>query len=427
MNRHLSIAAWLFFVSAATVFSLPTVARAIDIEAFEFNDSDGTLLANATNAINAANKWIEDPGMAPSDIRGGVYNVVKGTLVLESNYLQLGNITSGTRYLVARMSKWDFENFDSTRLEEFRLAFLNDDTGTSGSTITAQMSIRRNAAGNVEIVGDSLGTGSTNLPAPATIATVQSAPFTAVLEINKTSNTYKVFYKDNTSPTQVLGMGSIAPTRNGNSIRMSVNNDFSAFNTNYPADPPFEVFAVDRVALTDTNPLTDLLTLEVDRVSGAMTLRNTSGVGLTGLESYSITSTVGAFDPTKWKTVAGNYDSTGNGSVDNAPWAVTTSLKTQLAEAFQSGDGGGLTNNQSVVLNVPAGNTWLKSPFEDVHMTLNFAGGVARTVNVNFIGNSGIKWTAGDLNFDNSLTVADWLVFIGYSETNLSGLSRAEA
>ena len=172
--------------------------------------------------------------MAPSDIRGGVYNIVKGTLVLESNYLQIGNITSGTRYLVARMSNWDFENFDSTRLEEFRLAFLNDDTGNSGSTITAQMSIRRNAAGNVEIAGDALGTGSTNLPAPAAVATIQTSPFTAVLEINKTSNTYKVFYKDNTNPTQVLGMGAIAPTRSGNSVRMSANNDFSAFNSNYP-------------------------------------------------------------------------------------------------------------------------------------------------------------------------------------------------
>ena len=34
---------------------------------------------------------------------------------------------------------------------------------------------------------------------------------------------------------------------------------------------------------------------------------------------------------------------------------------------------------------------------------------------------------SGDLNFDNSLTAADWLVFIANSETNLSGLSRAEA
>ncbi len=175
MNRSLLITAGLAVAALATLLGVPTVIRAVDLEAFEFNDADGTLLANATNSVNAANKWIEDPGMAPSDIRGGAYNIVKGKLVLESKYLQIGHVTSGTRYLVARMSKWDFENFDSTRLEEFRLAFLNDDTGNSGSTITAQMSIRRNAAGNVEIAGDALGTGSTNLPAPATVATPRPA------------------------------------------------------------------------------------------------------------------------------------------------------------------------------------------------------------------------------------------------------------
>jgi hypothetical protein len=414
-----------FSMLATLIFS--GAARAVDIEAFEFNDGDGTVLANAANTINAANTWVEDPQMAPSDIRGGVYNIVKGSQALESSYLQLGNITSGTRYLVLRAGSWSFQDFDSTRLEEFRIAFLNDDTGTSGSTITAQMSIRRNAAGNVEIAGDSLGTGSTNLPAPAPVATDQTAPFLAVLEINKTSNTYKVYYKDGTNPSQVLGMGAIAPTRGGNSIRMAVNNNFSSGSFDYPFVPAGEKFAIDRIAVTDTNPIADLISLDVDRTTGSMTLKNTSGASLSGLQSYSITSTTGAIDPTKWKKVTGNYDSTGDASVDNAPWSVTSSMKTQLAEMFQSGDGGGLTNNQQVVLSVPAGGTWVKSPFEDVHMSLNFAGGITRTVSVNFVGNSGVKWKEADFNFDNSLTSADWLSFIGNSETNLTGLSRAEA
>ena len=236
--------------------------------------------------------------MAPSDIRGGVYNIVKGSTcsrieLFADRQHHERHALSGAR----DVERLGFRKFRfAPGLEEFRLAFLNDDTGNSGSTITAQMSIRRNAAGNVEIAGDSLGTGSTNLPAPAPVATIQTAPFLAVLEINKTSNTYKVYYKDGTNPTQVLGMGSIAPTRGGNSIRMTVNNDFSTFNTNYPFDPPVEVFAVDRIAVTDTNPFTDLITLEIDRTSGTMTLKNTSGSNLTGLESYSITSTVGAFD-----------------------------------------------------------------------------------------------------------------------------------
>ena len=44
MNRHLFVAAWLSSCNAAIELGLPTVARAVDIEAFEFNDAAGTLL-----------------------------------------------------------------------------------------------------------------------------------------------------------------------------------------------------------------------------------------------------------------------------------------------------------------------------------------------------------------------------------------------
>jgi hypothetical protein len=420
------------FLLAATVLFQSTATIAADLESFEFNDPANTLLAGAANTANPGNTWFEDGGtspsaMLPSDVRNGAYNIVKGSLVLESNYLDISNISNGTYYLTARMSNWRFgDTAVAAEPEEFRLAFLNDDDPPGfGATITAQMQIRRNAAGNVEISGDAILTGPDSNLTPVQVSAVQTQPFTAVLELNKTSNTYKVYYKDGSNPTQVLGMGNVDPDRGGNAVRMSANNDFSEFSTDYPFDV-YEVFAIDRIALSNTNPLTDLITLEISRADGSVTLRNTSGAALTGLQSYSITSTTGAFDPTKWKTVTGNYDSTGNGTVDNAPWAVTTSSKTQLAEAFQSGDGGGLTINQNVVLNLPGGGTWLKSPFEDVHMSLNFAGGVTRTVNVNFTGNLGEKWAEGDFNFDRDIDADDWLLFIEDAETNLSGLSRVE-
>jgi hypothetical protein len=420
------------FALAGAILSQTTATYAVDLESFEFNDAAGTLLAGAANTANPGNFWVEDGGMTPSgmlpsDVRAGSYNIVKGSLVLESNYLNIANISSGTYYLTARMSNWQFgDTFVANEPEEFRLAFLNDDDPPGfGATITAQMQLRRNAAGNVEIIGDAILTGPDSVLPPAPVNAVQTQPFTAVLELNKTSNTYKVFFKDGSNPTQVLGIGNVDPDRGGNAIRMAANNDFSEFSADYPFDT-YEVFGIDRIALSNTNPLTDLITLEISRADGSMTLRNTSGTALTGLESYSIESTTGAFDPTKWKTVMGNYDSVGNGSVDNAPWAVTTSTKLELAEAFQSGDGGGLTNNQNVVLNLPGGGTWLKSPFEDVQMTLNFAGGIVRTVNVNFTGNLGERWAEGDFDFDRDIDATDWLLFIEDAETNLSGLSRVE-
>jgi hypothetical protein len=388
-------------------------SAALDIESFEFNDADGTTLAGAANGVNPGNNWFEDTGMAPSDIRSGAYNIVKQSAALESNYLQITDITSGTRYLVARMSGWDFYSNPGDPNEEFRLALLNDDTGNSGSTITAQVNIRRDAggSGNIVLVGSALGaagSGFTNIPGAPVLNTTQTNPFLLVLELNKTANSYKVFYKDGTNPTQVLGLGSVDPARGGNSIRMAVNNNFGNFSDDYPIDF-FEIFSIDRIALTDTNPVADLISLEVDRGSASMTLRNTSGATISGIESYSITSATGALNPAGWN-----------------PGAATPTVSTndELAATFSSPIS--LTNGQTLPLSMGAG-AWLKSPFEDLQMVLNLTGGATRTVNVNFLLNGGLKWKNADFDFNNAVNTDDWLLFIADAETDLAGMSRAEA
>jgi hypothetical protein len=138
MQRNLiSTARVLAFIGLLALGSV-THSFAIDFERFDFNDPAGTMLANAANSANPGNNWVESPGMSPSDVRNGNYNIVKANTTLNSNFLQIDNITSGTRYLVARLSGWNFLGFDPANQEEFRMAFLNDDTGTSGSTITGR-------------------------------------------------------------------------------------------------------------------------------------------------------------------------------------------------------------------------------------------------------------------------------------------------
>ena len=385
------------------------IALAVDLESFEFNDAAGTPLANAANTGSAdIGTWIEDPDMAPSDIRGGVYNVVKGSTNLESNFFQINNITGGTYYLVTRLANWQFgDTYDSANEEEFRVGFLNDDDVDFGTTITAQFGIRRTAIDSAELFGDALGTGSSNIANPVPLPIAQSQPFIAVIELNKTSNTYKVFYKDGTNPTQVLGMGAVAPTRDGNSVRMVANNDFSEFNLDYPVEPPFEVMAVDRIAVADTNPFNDLITLEIDRDNAAMTLRNTSGATLTGIQSYSIKSATGALNPTGW-----------------SPGAATPTTTTNAELAATYGPPINLTNGATLPLSAGVG-AWLKSPFEDLQMVLNLTGGAMRTVNVNFIDNGGVKYPSGDFDFNNLINGSDWLSFIADAETDIASLSRA--
>ena len=411
MKRSFSFG-WRFAATISMLLLWTAAALAVDFESFDFNDPTGTTLANAANTANPGNQWVEDPQMAPSDVRvaGGrpsSYYIVKESSAVDANFLQINNVTSGTVYLVAQMSGWNFVNFDSANQEELRFTFLNDDDADFGATITAQMNIRRNASGEIVLVGDALGDGSSNIAGSALLNTMQDGPFTAVLELNKDSNSYKVFYKDGTNPTQVLGLGAVAPTRDGNSIRMAANNSFGDGSFDYPFF--FDEFAaVDRIAVTDTNPFTDLLTLEVDRTTGAVTLRNTAGADVNDWVSYSITSAAGALNPAGWDSLSTN---------------ITAATNEELAESFASRV---LDTGESIGLSMPPG-AWLKSPFEDLQMALNLSGGGVRTVNVNFVGNGGMKWELGDLNFDGALTGADWQTFITNAETNLSGLSRTEA
>lgn len=383
---------------------------AADIESFEFNDSPGTSLAFAANTAKPGNQWIEDPQMFPSDVRNGRYNITLESSNLESNYLQIDNITGGTYYLTAAIAAWKFgSTLDPANLEEVRFGFLNDDTSpTFGSTITAQMTLRRNSAGDIELVGDALGTGSANIAGTATFAAIRTTPLTVALEINKTSNTYKVFYKDNTLATQVLGIGAIAPARNGNAIRFATNNSFGEGNTDYPVVPADEVFSIDRIALSNMNPFSDLITLEVNRADGAMTLRNTSGAAINDVQSYSIASPAGGLNPAGWAPIAGGTNSSSN---------------TQLMQSFSTAIN--LANGQNIVLSSAAG-AWLQSPIEDLNMVLTLTGGATRTVNVNFIENGGARFAAGDLNFDGSITAADYLILTANAETSLTGLTRVQ-
>jgi hypothetical protein len=413
-------------------------ARAVDFERFEFNDANATVLADAVNAINASNNWFSPTTgttMIPSDVRSGSYRVVKDTDGLASNYLQIDNITSGKAYIVVDIANWKFTQINvDDPAEQIRFAFLDEDSGDTGSTITAQVQIGRNDVGGIELTGTAIGTaGSANISNVAQLAVEQTAPFKLILGIDKDSDSFEVFYKDGSNPSQVLGLGSLSRVRDGNSIRFAANNNFGT--TNAPEFDIFdEKFNIDRFALTDTNPLSDLISLEIDRVTGAMSLINTSGAVVSGIDGISIISDAGSLDASHWKSVTNNYDGNSGMGVDsNDNWAIDSSTNELLSESMLLGgpaNGGTLTIDQNVSLDInpiAAPGTWIRSPFEDVRMELSLVGGGTRTVDVNFVGNAGLRWEVGDLNFDTEIDVDDWLVFIAGNEEDLSALSKAEA
>lgn len=197
--------------------------------------------------------------------------------------------------------------------------------------------------------------------------------------------------------------------------------------TSFGEDNQGNLFIVDGAGqLFQAMPNFDV-TLTVNRDTGALSLTNNTGIP-TGIKAYSISSSVGAVNATGFQTIAGNYDAPpgGNGSIDpNDDWQITTAAgnRTLFREA-SLGDGG--TLGIGTQLNLSAGGGWIRSPVEDLVLSITLADGGTVAGTVEYVGNGGAAFSRSDLNFDGELTLADWSVFRSFNLTNLAGLSDAE-
>lgn len=171
----------------------------------------------------------------------------------------------------------------------------------------------------------------------------------------------------------------------------------------------------------------------VDRSTGEITLTNTSTIGTANVLAYSLTSNVGAFDQTQWKSIAANYDADGPniadsgallGSVDaDDKWTIfsATDDDTDLSEGeFAAGDGGAIAPGQTVNL----GAVWRRTPFEDVAAELLLDDGTIRTISVTY---SGGEIMAGDLDGNGVINSIDWEAFKSGQGTNFATVSPALA
>jgi hypothetical protein len=163
----------------------------------------------------------------------------------------------------------------------------------------------------------------------------------------------------------------------------------------------------------------------VNRETGAISITNNTAAPVS-LSSLTINSAFGSINPGALTPITGNYDSAGNGSVDDDnAWQITSPAGSNSTFSEVSlGDPGTLAIGQQVVLS-PA-NGWLRSPTEDVSVSLT-VGGSPLNAPVSYVGNGGISLGRGDLNFDGALTADDWAIFVAGAYTNLVGLSKAQA
>jgi hypothetical protein len=249
----------MFCLALATALASASLSPAGILEDFQFEDADGTLLKDAANSINPANKWAAtDADITQSSVQSGSYNIRKQNQELGDAFLQIANVTSGKAWIVTEFGGWNFssvvgtDDYNSAEPEEIRLAFLDNDTGTSGSTITGQAQIQRNAAGDIELVGQLLTSGIDI--GPLALPLSHPDPFKMILEIDEDANTFSVWYKDAAGPYTLLGTAPHVATRNGNSVRFRMNNSFGGTG---------EYVDIDRIYITDTSPIPEPSTVSL--------------------------------------------------------------------------------------------------------------------------------------------------------------------
>jgi hypothetical protein len=173
------------------------------------------------------------------------------------------------------------------------------------------------------------------------------------------------------------------------------------------------------------------LSFEVDRNTGTFTLKNSGpSVKVVGI---SIGSASGALDPTKWKSVTGNYDLAGNATFDpDGNWFQSSATPTQLTEV-DVGDGGQLgTGGTATSLQLGLADAWMLSRYEDLSVSITrlLSDGFSTEVipvRVSYLNGLGRAAARSDLNFDGAINALDWNIFYLNNLTDLSALTLSQA
>jgi Glucose / Sorbosone dehydrogenase len=164
----------------------------------------------------------------------------------------------------------------------------------------------------------------------------------------------------------------------------------------------------------------DPLEVTVNRDTGAITLENNNSNDV-NITKLAISSESGAVGYSSLTGIAGNYDSVGNMQVDDEPWIATTETGDLYLEAT-TGDAGTIAS--STTLSLAASGGWVRSPFEDLRVSVELSDGSISTAVLNYVGD---PIQLGDFDADGHISRLDFALLAENAYTDLGVTSAAES
>lgn len=224
------------FVTAAVI----GIAGPIDLQAtplddfnsgtlvadFQFDDANGTEIQNTVNSVNPAATFDSDVdfGGASTNGLGQFDGSGKANTEFATAYVDLNTISSG-RVLALFEVSWAFDEsiYDSAQDEEFRLTLITFDPRST--FVTAETFFTRTSATEVTLYGNGVGTGATDTP---DVLLGSSGSLLTILDVDLDADTFELFYSSNGGASFTsAGVGALDPTRVVESLRLTLNEDFS--------------------------------------------------------------------------------------------------------------------------------------------------------------------------------------------------------
>lgn len=186
-----------------------------------------------------------------------------------------------------------------------------------------------------------------------------------------------------------------------------------------------------QVTMTDQVVDPGSINLTIDRVTGNITLTNTTATPLQSIVGYSILSDAGSLTQTGWDQQSGSSQLAN----DNDQWTVltdpglTNDLSEAVLETTGAGNGGDLAATSGTW---SFGNVWQQGHFEDISMEILVDDGSEEGLLLVSGADFGINYTGdsidqADLDGNGTVNTLDWVKFKDNYGTDVTGMTDYDA